>query len=107
MSNFLAHPMVKLNQGYTVTKAIRDELIHKVGLEQADLRRFNVTQSVSIIDQARVLKTICEKSDVCSEKCPVFLALQCQKDNCSYKDNGELIQKFISEYAIEEINNLI
>tara|TARA_Y100001960_G_scaffold283043_1_gene317801 strand:- start:1739 stop:2062 length:324 start_codon:yes stop_codon:yes gene_type:complete len=107
MSNFLAHPMVKLNQGYTVTKAIRDELIQKIGLEQAYLRRFNITQSVSISDQSRVLKTICEKSDVCSEKCPVFLANQCQKDNCSYKDNGELIQKFISEHAIEEINNLI
>lgn len=107
MSNFLAHPMVKLNQGYTVTKEIRDKLIRKIGLEQADLRRFNITQSVSISDQSRVLKTICEKSEVCSEKCPVFLANQYQKDNCSYKNNGELIQKFISEYAIEEMNNLI
>ena len=85
MSNFLAHPMVKLNQGYTVTKAIRNELIKKIGLEQADLRRFNITQSVSISDQSRALKTICEKIDICSEKCPVFLANKSQKNNCSYQ----------------------
>lgn len=107
MSNFLNHPMVKLNQGYALNKKMLIELSSNYGLEQSDLRRFHVTQGVSSIDQARVLESICNNASACSNSCPVFIANQCNKDTCEFKGDGSKMRDFINKQSVVEMNNLI
>lgn len=107
MPHFLNHPLVKLNQGFNLNKAMLFDLLKNYNLEQADLRRFHITQGVSHPDIERVLQEICNKNSVCNNSCPIFIANQCNKDTCDFKGDGFKMREFIYKQSIIEMQNLM